>query len=113
MRSLLALFVFACGIDHLTAQSFQTTTLPNTVRSQRSGGTSGLALDDQYWDDNFYAALNNAVQAIALSGTDLYVGGNFTNTSGDPNGDYIIRWDGSDWNTVGGGLNSNVRAIAG
>jgi len=68
-------------------------------------------------------ALNGFVTSLAVSGTDLYVGGNFT----DPrNGfstvsaaDYIAKWDGSTWSALGGSssapwgsLNGGVNAIA-
>ena len=57
-------------------------------------------------------ALNNAVYAIAVSGSDVYVGGFFTDAGGNPNADYIARWDGSAWHPLGGGLNGSVSAIA-
>jgi hypothetical protein len=68
-------------------------------------------------------ALNGSVTSLAVSGTDLYVGGDFT----DPrNGfstvsaaDYIAKWDGSNWSALGGSssgpwgsLNAGVNAIA-
>jgi hypothetical protein len=57
-------------------------------------------------------ALNNAVLAVAVSGTDVYVGGVFTDAGGNPNADRIARWDGSAWQALGGGLNDTVFAIA-
>ena len=55
--------------------------------------------------------MNGTVNAIAVSGTDLYVGGAFTDAGGAPNADYIARWDGSAWQALGGGLNRSVFAI--
>ena len=52
------------------------------------------------------------VKAIALSGTDVYVGGYFTDIGGDPNADNIIKWDGSSWSALGPGLSYTVNAIA-
>jgi len=45
--------------------------------------------------------LNGVVYAIAISGTDVYVGGAFTDAGGDENADYIARWDGSQWHALG------------
>jgi hypothetical protein len=62
-------------------------------------------------------ALNQAVQAIAVSGPDLYVGGWFTNAAGIPAADYIARWNGSSWSALGsngagiGALNNIVYAL--
>jgi hypothetical protein len=53
------------------------------------------------------------VYAIAISGTNVFVGGAFTDAGGDPNADYIARWDGTSWNALGTTpLNNSVRAIA-
>ena len=56
------------------------------------------------------------VHALALDSTgDLYAGGDFTEAGGDPDADYIAKWDGSAWTSIGGPgseLNSTVFAIA-
>jgi hypothetical protein len=56
--------------------------------------------------------LNGSVYAIAISGTDIYVGGTFTDAGGDPNADRIAKWDGSSWSALGSGLNGQVHTIA-
>ena len=60
------------------------------------------------------------VDVIAVSGTDVYVGGCFQNTGGDPTADYIAKWDGTNWSGLGndgaatpdGALKSCIRALA-
>ena len=61
--------------------------------------------------------LNSTVDTIAMLGTDVYIGGAFTNLGGDARIDYLARWDGLEWNPVGnltqsyGSLNGRVRAL--
>ncbi len=47
------------------------------------------------------SGLNDSVRAIAFDGTDVYVGGWFTNAGGDPNADNIAKWDGTSWSALG------------
>jgi len=58
--------------------------------------------------------LNDIVYALAVSGTDLYVGGDFTSAGGIAGADRIARWDGLAWHSLGAGsgLNNSVYAIA-
>ena len=67
-------------------------------------------------------ALNSMVTALAVSGTDLYVGGQFTDVNNNgallPAADYIAKWDGATWSALSsngagnGALNSTVYALA-
>ena len=57
-------------------------------------------------------ALNDTVSAVAVSGSNVYVGGAFTDAGGNPNADRIARWDGSAWQALGDGVNGTVSAIA-
>jgi hypothetical protein len=68
-------------------------------------------------------SLNYMVSAIAVSGSDVYVGGNFTDVHDAADGiltaaDYIAKWNGSKWSALGsngssdGSLNAQVSAIA-
>jgi hypothetical protein len=54
------------------------------------------------------------VYAIAISGTNVFVGGNFTNAGNVPGANRIARWDGTQWHAVGGAnaISGPVYAIA-
>jgi trimeric autotransporter adhesin len=54
---------------------------------------------------------NVYVHALAVSGSDLYVGGLFT-TAGGGSANYIAKWNGSAWSSLGSGMNSGVYALA-
>lgn len=56
--------------------------------------------------------INKYVRALAFGATGhLYVGGAFTNAGGNPNADYIAKWSGSSWESLGTGMNSGVTHI--
>jgi hypothetical protein len=59
--------------------------------------------------------VGGVVQAIALEGTNVYVGGQFS-TAGALTANQIARWNGSQWLALGGGLGGGnapaVQAIA-
>ncbi len=67
-------------------------------------------------------SLNSYVYALAVSGSDLYVGGYFTNVNNSGTtltaADYIAKWDGTNWSALGSGssgdgsLNNYVYALA-
>jgi len=60
--------------------------------------------------------LNGTVYALTVfddgSGPALYAGGSFTRPHGGSLVNYIVKWDGASWSTVGGGMNGPVRALA-
>lgn len=75
---------------------------------------------DENWDNRFGItqptsspngfARPAAINALAVDGTNTYVGGNFTNIGGlDAN--YIARWDGRQWHSLGSGMDAEVFAI--
>src|SRR5438552_1705515 len=49
------------------------------------------------------SGMNDIVYALAVSGSDLYAGGYFTNAGGSA-ANYIARWDGSSWSPLGSGM---------
>ncbi|MCH8477132.1 MAG: hypothetical protein LAT56_04215 [Wenzhouxiangella sp.] len=62
--------------------------------------------------------VNSTVLALAVSGSDLYVGGNFTqaNAGAPISANRIARWDGTSWSVLGSGggngIGGTVRALA-
>ncbi len=51
------------------------------------------------------------VNAIAASGTDIYVGGSF-DTAGGVSANNVARWNGTSWSALGTGTNASVSALA-
>jgi len=58
-------------------------------------------VDPAAWNGLGTTPLNSGVTSIAISGTDVYAGGYFTNAGGDVNADYIAKWNGSTWSALG------------
>jgi hypothetical protein len=68
--------------------------------------------DGDNWDAEFGpTGTNDVVYAIAISGSDVYVGGIFL-TAGGVNANRIAKWNGTSWSALGSGLDNEVRAIA-
>src|SRR6185503_13558247 len=69
------------------------------------------------WNGSSWSALGpgiatqNGLGALAVSGSDLYVGGQFTTAGGSP-ANYIAKWNGSSWTALGSGMNSTVSSLA-
>lgn len=72
------------------------------------------------WDGSWHAlgqngnngALGAHVNAIAINGGNVYVGGLFTDATGDPTADYVARWDGSAWNALGSNSTGSNGALS-
>lgn len=63
--------------------------------------------------------VNGRVSAMAFMGTDLYIGGSFTEICGNATCDsgnlpikYIAKWNGSSWSALGFGVDEPVNALA-
>ncbi len=84
----------------------------------REGVAPAAAITPNAWSALAATGPNSHVYAVAVSGTDVYVGGNFYQSAGLPtNADFIAKWNGSSWSALGGSpgglpaINGVVRAI--
>ncbi len=67
--------------------------------------------DDIYWaSPSFNPGANSRVEAIAIDGSDVYVGGHF-NFIDNENIIGVARWDGTDWHALGAGSPSTVELL--
>ena len=89
---------------------------PNFVPSRlaQDAVEPGLNADgDEKWDPRFGLVYpNNAVYTVAVVGTDVYVGGSFTQVDGIPGTNHIGKWDGMEWSALGLGVDDVVYDIA-
>lgn len=56
--------------------------------------------------------LNEKVTELAVADSQVYVGGKFLKVSGDPNANFIVKWDGKNWKSLTYGLRDIPKAIA-
>lgn len=75
------------------------------------------------WDGVSWSAVGNGVnsdvEALVISGSDVYAGGRFTQlcgnatcTSGNVSANRVAKWNGAAWSAVGFGTNEVVNALA-
>ncbi len=58
-----------------------------------------------------YPGTDNTVNSIAISGSNMYIGGTFLYSPGGA-ANRIAKWDGSAWSALGSGMDNTVSAIA-
>ena len=81
--------------------------LSTSIVSTHASGNS----DDEYWQINTsLTSPQGFVDAMVIDGGDLYVGGNFAQIGGQAI-HHVARWDGSQWNAIGGGVGTPEMGI--
>src|SRR5687768_9578103 len=82
----------------------------------------GFATNIAKWNGNRWSALGSGISggnlkpigacyALAVSGSDLYVGGHFTRAGGTQ-AYHIAKWNGTNWSALGTGVSDSVYALA-
>ncbi|MGH7595213.1 MAG: tandem-95 repeat protein [bacterium] len=93
-------------------QSRQLAAWPQIMKPMNAGERSWLIPGDENWGDQFAApGTDYEVNAIAVLGDTVYVGGAFTQAGGMP-ANHIAKWDGKRWSALGSGVNGTVLSIA-
>jgi hypothetical protein len=85
----------------------------HNITGYRYDGVSWLRASqggDFSWFNFPGSSLNGNVNAIAVYGGFLYIGGDFLDAGGDLNADYIARFENGHWSSVGT-FNGQVRAL--
>jgi hypothetical protein len=125
--------VYAVAVSEATGDVYaggvfnQAGGVPGTKRLARWDGTrwhdvGGGVAEGKWWDGTRWNDVGSGVgegkwwwvNAIAVSGTDVYVGGTFGRVGGVKTG-CIAKWDGREWSGLGSGLGEfdpKVRALA-
>ena len=102
--------------------------LNNTVRAMAFAPNGDLYIGGDFtntdypylckWDGSAFSPvgnntdINGAVHTLAFGATGyLYAGGAFTDAGGNAGADYIAKWNGSQWESLGSGTNGIVRNI--
>jgi hypothetical protein len=70
---------------------------------------SGMEMDG--WTAGGEPTSTPYVHALAVSGSNLYVGGRFT-SAGNANPNHIAKWNGKSWSALGSGMDYDVRVLA-
>ena len=79
---------------------------------EAAGAMAASCNPDASWDDRFLVGgVDDSVEAIAVSGTDVYVGGHFVAVN-DLVVNHIAKWDGASWSALDSGTNDWVLALA-
>jgi trimeric autotransporter adhesin len=106
----------ASSFTYIHAMAFYEGELYIAGNWSHAGGNTKYA-DMLKWDGtqllplgNGFSSYNSFISSLALYKGELYVGGRFQKVSGDP-GDNIVKWDGTSWSEVGGGLNDGVYGL--
>ncbi|MGA9117462.1 MAG: T9SS type A sorting domain-containing protein [Bacteroidota bacterium] len=84
-------------------------------RFERLESPPGLDAADTCWDNRFFAngitTPPTSLMALAVIGTDLYVGGGFL-LAGGVRTNYVAKWNGTTWSALGTGMDDWVWCLA-
>ena len=94
-----------------------TSTYPKDLEGGNSSGVStpyvaryeGMRISNYAWN-GLRRGTNGYVNALAVDGSNLYVGGEFTQVSGIP-ANHIARWDQVNWYPMGALIGNAIRSI--
>src|ERR1700686_550392 len=80
------------------------------AEAQNASSLAGVCSDS--WDDRFInSGFDDRVYALAISGSDVYVGGYFT-TADDVIVNHVAKWNGTSWSSLGNGIAGRVYSLA-
>jgi hypothetical protein len=96
------------GSDVYAGGSFTTAGGSPATNIAKWNGSSWSALGSGIGGGGPYGPV---VSALAVSGSDLYAGGDFTTAGGSP-ATNIAKWNGSSWSALGSGMDGSVSALA-
>ncbi|HOX56924.1 MAG TPA: immunoglobulin domain-containing protein [Candidatus Paceibacterota bacterium] len=91
-----------------------TTASPASASGAFAGGPRESAVEgDNNWDGRFVAppGVDGVIHALAVSGTSLFVGGDFSSVGGI-SASNVARWNGTAWEALGDGVGGLVLALA-
>ncbi|HNB58155.1 MAG TPA: hypothetical protein PKV06_14370 [bacterium] len=116
MKKFLLPIVFLLGCISASAYaSAENKTLASWSKSNlNSIKPMAVQTGDPYWEaqgGTIPPGLSGTVNAIAVTGSDVYVGGSFSSMNGNTTAAYIAKWNGTSWEALGTGVNNTVNAI--
>ena len=78
-------------------------------------GTASLFVWDEaqwYLVSEYELGFGETIEALAVNGDRLYIGGRFRDAGGVAGADNVAVWDGDEWSALGSGLDGTVNTIA-